>query len=209
MEVNRINENTLRIRLTTAELKERGIGMLDLLGNKSKIQDFLYSVLEEADTSREFVDSQPVAFQVIPNKNGLDLLVAKSKGGADLGDFLNNEVLSNLKDNNEAEAQVNPEVKSQCIFIFNDIDLIADLADMLPSNHQLGSTLYQFNNQFMLLVTDLAPETPDREAIRSQLWAIFLEYGCENNDIKPENLKFSGRCLIQQDALGKISYYFK
>ena len=37
MEVHRISENTIRVTMDADELKERGITMLDLLGNKSQI----------------------------------------------------------------------------------------------------------------------------------------------------------------------------
>ena len=50
MEVHRISENTIRVTMDADELKERGITMLDLLGNKSQIQHFFYQILSEVDS---------------------------------------------------------------------------------------------------------------------------------------------------------------
>ena len=36
MEVNRIDENTIRVRIDKKELEDRGLKVLDLLGDKGK-----------------------------------------------------------------------------------------------------------------------------------------------------------------------------
>ena len=38
MQVDHIDKNTIRVRIDKAELARRGMGMLDLLGNRQKIQ---------------------------------------------------------------------------------------------------------------------------------------------------------------------------
>lgn len=40
MEVKKINENTIRVLLENQDLTERGITVLDLLGNQEKIEEF-------------------------------------------------------------------------------------------------------------------------------------------------------------------------
>ena len=46
MQVDHIDKNTIRVRIDKAELARRGMGMLDLLGNRQKIQDFFYKILD-------------------------------------------------------------------------------------------------------------------------------------------------------------------
>ena len=77
MEVHRISENTIRVTMDADELKERGITMLDLLGNKSQIQHFFYQILSEVDTDHTFAKGDPVTFQVMPSSSGLELLISK------------------------------------------------------------------------------------------------------------------------------------
>ena len=79
MEVHRISENTIRVTMDADELKERGITMLDLLGNKSQIQHFFYQILSEVDTDHTFAKGDPVTFQVMPSSSGLELLIIASK----------------------------------------------------------------------------------------------------------------------------------
>ncbi|WEV39105.1 adaptor protein MecA [Lactobacillus sp. ESL0680] len=77
MQVDHINENTIRVRIDKNELASRGLKVLDLLGDRDKIQHFFYSILDEVDTDHSFSQDAPVTFQVMPNNGGLDLLISK------------------------------------------------------------------------------------------------------------------------------------
>lgn len=79
MQVNHIDKNTIRVRINKEELAARGLKVLDLLGNKEKIQHFFYSILAEVDTDHTFSQGTPVSFQIMPNNSGLDLLISKVK----------------------------------------------------------------------------------------------------------------------------------
>ncbi|MEY8661817.1 adaptor protein MecA [Ligilactobacillus faecis] len=77
MEMEKVNENTIRVLLGTEDLTERGITVLDLLGNQKEIENFFFSILEEVDKDHEFRDNEAVTFQLIPNQNGLELFITK------------------------------------------------------------------------------------------------------------------------------------
>lgn len=77
MEMEKVNENTIRVLLGTKDLTDRGITVLDLLGNQKEIENFFFSILEEVDKDHEFRDNDAVTFQLIPNQNGLELFITK------------------------------------------------------------------------------------------------------------------------------------
>ena len=54
MEMEHINENTIRVLIENADLEERGVTFLDLLGNHKQIENFFYSILEEVDVEEQF-----------------------------------------------------------------------------------------------------------------------------------------------------------
>lgn len=98
MEVHRISENTIRVTMDADELKERGITMLDLLGNKSQIQHFFYQILSEVDTDHTFAKGDPVTFQVMPSSSGLELLISKvPDSDEDVSDNPNDQLRDLLK----------------------------------------------------------------------------------------------------------------
>ncbi len=77
MEMEHINENTIRVLIDDDDLEERGITMLDLLGNQSQIESFFYSILEEVDIDDSFRENDMITFQVIPSQKGLELYISK------------------------------------------------------------------------------------------------------------------------------------
>ena len=84
MEVEHVSENMIRVVLGSHDLEERGVTMLDLLGNRKQIEAFFYSILDEVDTDHTFTLDQTVTFQVVPKNNGLELLISKApKDGQD------------------------------------------------------------------------------------------------------------------------------
>lgn len=77
MEMEKINDNTIRVLLANEDLTERRITVLDLLGNHKDIESFFYEILEEVDKNHEFRDTEAVTFQVMPDRNGLELFITK------------------------------------------------------------------------------------------------------------------------------------
>jgi adapter protein MecA 1/2 len=78
MEMERINDDTIRVTISSDDLNERGVTFLDLLDNHKEIESFFYSVLEEVDTDHQFASNEAVTFQVLPNRNGLELYISKN-----------------------------------------------------------------------------------------------------------------------------------
>ena len=84
MRVEKVNENTLRVSMTREDLNQRGLKILDLLGNRERVQEFFLSVLREVDEDNDFASDAPVTFQVMPNDGGIDLLITKMNNNSDL-----------------------------------------------------------------------------------------------------------------------------
>ncbi len=78
MEMERINANTIRVMLGNDDLAQRGITVLDLLGNHKQIESFFYSILDEVDKDHTFATNEAVTFQVMPSQSGLELLISKN-----------------------------------------------------------------------------------------------------------------------------------
>ncbi|WP_373750214.1 adaptor protein MecA, partial [Jeotgalibaca porci] len=72
MEMENINENTIRVVIESSDLEERGITFLDLLGNQKQIESFFYSILEEVDVENQFLETDAITFQVLPKGSGLE-----------------------------------------------------------------------------------------------------------------------------------------
>ncbi|WP_201331204.1 adaptor protein MecA, partial [Lactobacillus nasalidis] len=84
MRVEKVNENTLRVSMTREDLSQRGLKILDLLGNRERVLEFFLSILHEVDEDNDFASDAPVTFQVMPNDGGIDLLITKMNKDNDM-----------------------------------------------------------------------------------------------------------------------------
>ena len=78
MEMERINDNLIKVLIDTDDLAERGVNFLDLIGDQISIEKFFYSILEEVDIDQHFQESEAVTFQVMPRKDGLELYISRN-----------------------------------------------------------------------------------------------------------------------------------
>ncbi|EJF34676.1 adaptor protein MecA [Weissella koreensis] len=78
MEMERINEDTIRVLVTKEDLDERSISLVDLLSNQDEVEKFFYSILAEVDVEHDFEQNEAVSFQVMPSKKGLEIFITKN-----------------------------------------------------------------------------------------------------------------------------------
>lgn len=217
MQVHRISKNTIRVTMDADELKERGITMLDLLGNKSQIQHFFYDILNEVDTDHTFAKNDPVTFQVMPSSSGLELLISKVPDNQDEGDDSQQDQLRHLlegldqddsDDNSDRKTEVATKevADNRRIFKIKNIDLVVGLADSLKVDG-LASSLYLYRHNYYLDLAFLDHGLVEMTPIDA--WAIANEFGTGMTEKKFRKIKSQAKCLIMQDALGNLRYYFR
>ncbi|MBP2057613.1 adapter protein MecA 1/2 [Lactobacillus colini] len=220
MQVHRISKNTIRVTMDADELKERGITMLDLLGNKSQIQHFFYDILSEVDTDHTFANNDPVTFQVMPSSSGLELLISKVPDNQDEDDNMQQDQLrqlleglsqDNFGDGNIGDSDRRTDISTQevvdnhRIFEIKNIDLVIGLADSLKVDG-LASSLYVFRHKYYLDLAFL--DHGIVELTPTDAWAIANEFGTGMTEKRFRSIKNQARCLIMQDALGNLRHYF-
>ncbi len=87
MEMEHINDNTIRVLLKPEDLMARGITFLDLLGSGKELENFFYSILDEVDVDHEFKGNDSITFQVMPKKEGLELFISKNLSFENMNPF--------------------------------------------------------------------------------------------------------------------------
>lgn len=228
MQVHRLSENTIQVTMDADELKARGITMLDLLGNKSQIQNFFYEILKEVDTDHTFAKDDPVTFQVMPSGTGLELLISKVSDKKDTKEQKDNSQLRQLLeglsdlDNDSNDLSTNSRrtqitdkqtdstesvkiTNNRRVYRIKNIDLVVALADALRVEG-LASSLYTYLHQYYL---DLAFLDDNYVEMKPEdAWAIASEFGNGMDYKKFKKIKPKTKQLLAQDALGNLRHYF-
>lgn len=227
MEMERVDDNTIRVVLGADDLEERGVTMLDLLGNHQQIEKFFYSILEEVDADHMFANNDAVTFQVMPNKDGLELLISKldddeKEDKTALTKALTNRVTKNQHQLNDLQKllqtsdadgdgdDLNRYLQDEdvdyrdVVLKLDDFEAMIQLADALRLEAGV-SNLYRYKNDFyieLVLFTDEMREmTPDDALV------IAHEYG-NKTKVTPEILSEYGEKIMDQTALELTRHYF-
>lgn len=214
MEMEHINENTIRVLIKSEDLAARGITFLDLLGNHNEIENFFYSILEEVDIDEEFKGSEAVTFQVLPKGDGLELFISKnlppegmenfddmSDGSTeDITDMLKKHVASQLQ---ETESQ--PELGNRFIFELNSFEAMVQLASEVYLD-SVTTNLYQMNDRYYLEAQFMDNDTTDIEV--ENALAYLMEFA-NRTQVTSEVLAEYGKIIMEHDALELTRYYFK
>ncbi|BAP85996.1 adapter protein MecA [Paucilactobacillus hokkaidonensis JCM 18461] len=232
MEMERINENTIRVLIGNDDLTQRGITVLDLLGNHQQIESFFYSILEEVDTEHQFQDNDSVTFQVLPNRNGLELFI--SKNGIDeeviadqaddaqelqtddISDFLKRQLeqtdgkhadqRKSAVGNDELDSAVNDQEleKSVTVIKLADFENMVQIARILHLENAI-SNLYTYRDSYYLEIIFFVDQTTP-ETIKDEL-AVAYEYG-DKAAVTSDVLNEHGKKVMDNSALELTRFYF-
>lgn len=227
MEMERINDNTIRVLIENADLEERGITFLDLLGNHKQIENFFYSILEEVDIDEQFQETDAVTFQVLPNRNGLELFISKNMMiGEDgelpeLAEMMNHESFGEfvksqlndetLKDDATETGERSTELDSpllQSVIRFDSFEDLIELARYAKLGNVV-SNLYRMDGEadvYYLHLLFYLEDTSENQV--NDDMAVVLEYGTMTS-ITPEVLAEYGYLVMERSALEQTKHYFK
>ena len=220
MEMERINDDTILVRIENEDLQERGTSVSELLANPTEIEEFFHSILVEMDVIDQFEDSEGMSFQVMPNPEGIELYVTKyvekKDIEADSERFVRNLVdtiqhslghrMGKPKKEKKVEAPVEKEKILEpldCTVFFDSFEDFVQLAKMYPYNVQ-KSSLYRYSNYYFLHVYQ---DVYGGEDFTADL-ALLREFG-EFSRVSWEVVQEYGEVMIKEKAIETAKKYFK
>lgn len=220
MEMERINDDTILVRIENEDLQERGTSVSELLANPTEIEEFFHSILVEMDVIDQFEDSEGMSFQVMPNPEGIELYVTKyvekKDIEADSERFVRNLVdtiqhslghrMGKPKKEKKVEAPVEKEKILEpldCTVFFDSFEDFVQLAKMYPYNVQ-KSSLYRYSNYYFLHVYQ---DVFGGEDFTADV-ALLREFG-EFSRVSWEVVQEYGEVMIKDKAIETAKKYFK
>ena len=220
MEMERINDDTILVRIENEDLQERGTSVPELLANPTEIEEFFHSILVEMDVIDQFEDSEGMSFQVLPNPEGIELYVTKyvekKDIEADSERFVRNLVdtiqhslghrMGKPKKEKKVEVSIEKEKTLEpldCTVFFDSFEDFVQLAKMYPYNVQ-KSSLYRYSNYYFLHVYQ---DVYGGEDFTADL-ALLREFG-EFSRVSWEVVQEYGEVMIKDKAIETAKKYFK
>lgn len=217
MEIERINDNTVKFYISYLDVEERGFSRDEIWFNRDKSEELFWEMMDEVNEEADFVMEGPLWIQVQAMDKGLEVTVTRAqltKDGQklDLPDDI--EERRKLFGSDDAVAPEfdefepvfeEPDVKKMD-YTFN----VMQVEDLVPLARRLEyvaieSAIYHFENKYYLHISfdDLLHSEED---VKNYI-SIISEY-LTASPLTIHRLEEYGNPIFKENALPNVLHYF-
>ncbi|MDR2832791.1 MAG: adaptor protein MecA [Streptococcaceae bacterium] len=220
MEMERVNENTIRLSIDQDDLNIRGINFFEMMLNQGEVENFFFTILDEIDEAENFANSDMVSFQVIPHAQGLEVYITNGTPNPISMQQIQ-ERIQQLPEGAQGildmsfEKKTAEEIELENVEMypkdFRSVIYFADFEQLitLAKNIRLTSSnarLFSKDDAFYLLLENYGDEQVEIDFLEDT--AKLYEYGAHSR-VKPDILIEHGKQLIGFEALDVLKKNFK
>ncbi|MFC0524767.1 adaptor protein MecA [Pontibacillus salicampi] len=227
MEIERINENTVKFYVTYMDIENRGFDREEIWYNRERSEQLFWQMMDEVNDEADFNIDGPLWIQVQAMEKGLEIVVTKAQISKDghklelptedgktidmpvdekLESMLDDETANN-KEGEEDQTDGAASSSGSLTFVirFQDFEDVIQLSHYFDTPEGVSDQLYHFEDSYFLYIEFTDEEMPDeyQENVLSQL----LEFGHES-PVTVYRLAEYGKTIFNEDALEQIASYF-
>ncbi|WP_042148979.1 adaptor protein MecA [Paucisalibacillus sp. EB02] len=226
MEIERINENTVKFFISYVDIEDRGFGREEIWYNRERSEQLFWQMMDEVNYQEDFHVDGPLWIQVHALEKGLEIVVTKaqlSKNGDNLefpidedGSTLDipvDEKVESFLEEKFGKSENNTELEED--FIEENLWIIAgfnDFEDVIQLSHHFqedtGSeeeTLYFYNGKYYLYM-EFSQDVLDENSQEDIISRIF-EYGDDSN-ITIHVLEEYGKKIFDTTTFEEVRAHF-
>lgn len=223
MEIERINENTIKFYISYLDIEDLGYKREDIWYNRERSEQLFWHMMDEVNQKEDFSPDGPLWIQVQAMEKGLEIIVTKAKiskhdeayelddddlelhGEEDIDDILE-DTFGKSADN----VDDNPGFHEERLWIvvkFADFEDVIQLSHMMKNDYEIQEeTLYHYEGAYYLYV-QFGIEVLDDDDIQTNLTSKIHEFAT-NSDISLHVLEEYGKIIIEENTFAEIRKYF-
>jgi len=223
MEIERINENTVKFYISYGDIEDRGFDREEIWYNRERSEELFWEMMDEVHQEEEFVVEGPLWIQVQALEKGLEILVTKAQLSKDGQKFelpVPNEKLKDLPVDEHIEDILDQHFNTKTgddeellleedtlefLLVFKDFEDIIMLSKR-PGLDELTTTLYSFEGRYYLYTE--FPEELFAEDEIDDILSILLEYGYETQ-LTIHRIQEYGKEIITDQVFAELRKHFK
>ncbi|MDQ0861200.1 adaptor protein MecA [Bacillus sp. V2I10] len=222
MEIERINEYTVKFYISYLDIEERGFDRDEIWYNRERSEELFWEMMDEVHDEEDFMVEGPLWIQVQALDKGLEVIVTRAQLSKDgqkielplsedkvkelpvdenIESILDQHFNDDLDDKSDGSAE-EEEQQLQFLIKFNDFEHIIALAKVPVSG--FVNSLYSLDKNYYLYVE--FDEQHSDEDIENML-SIILEYGQESR-MTIHRVAEYGKEIIANEALDVVKKHF-
>ena len=218
MEIERINENTVKFYISYVDIEDRGFEREEIWYNRERSEQLFWQMMDEVNYKEDFTVEGPLWIQVQALEKGLEIIVTKAQVGKNG---------THIEPINENEDEINISISEDKIDVKNESNQIekielhdesiwmttkfGDFEDAIQLSHyfqgdfeeDLDTVLYYFEDSYFFYVEIPTELIEAQEEIVSQI----LEFSDESN-VTYHILDEYGKVIFDQHVFTKIKAHF-
>ncbi|NRD78438.1 adaptor protein MecA [Bacillus sp. BRMEA1] len=222
MEIERINENTIKFYISYVDIEERGFDREEIWYNRERSEELFWEMMDEVHEEEEFVVEGPLWIQVQALDKGLEILITKAQLSKDgqkfelpipvdkmkevpvddkIEDLLDQHFNPNYEEEDEGLLD---EETLEFVLSFKDFEDVISLSKRQGMDN-LVTKLYHFEGRYYLYA-EFPEEIFDEEEI-DDILSILLEYGYETQ-VTIHRIQEYGKEIISGDVFEVVRKHF-
>lgn len=220
MEIERINENTVKFYISYIDIEERGFDREEIWYNRERSEELFWEMMDEVHQENDFDPEGPLWIQIQALDKGLEVLVTKAQISKDGNKFelpIPEDKLKDLPLDEKMEEFLDQhfQVKQhfdmsgdqfEFILEFNEFEDLLELAKTQElENENIETKLYVYDNKYYLYLK-FDEEVYDDDTIEDAL-SLLLEYGFESS-YTIHRLDEYGKKLMDENVFPTLNQYF-
>ncbi|WP_163101567.1 adaptor protein MecA [Peribacillus alkalitolerans] len=220
MEIERINEHTVKFYISYIDIEERGFDRDEIWYNREKSEELFWEMMDEVHHEEEFGIEGPLWIQVQALDKGLEVLVTRANLAKDvlngenldekLKDMPVHDKIESLLDHHmqgkipEEEQIVMEDGILEFVIMFKDFEDVISLSKR-PVLKGFETKLFAYEGKYYLFVEFLEEEMDEEEM--DNVLSILLEYGDESQ-MTIHRLEEYGKVVMNENVFDTVRQYF-
>ncbi|GGA74069.1 adaptor protein MecA [Ornithinibacillus halotolerans] len=223
MEIERINENTVKFFISYVDIEDRGFEREEIWYNRERSEQLFWQMMDEVNYQEDFHVDGPLWIQVHALEKGLEIVVTKaqlSKNGDNLEFPIDEEgstidipvdekVESFLEEKFGNSSDTDEDFIEENLWIiasFNDFEDVIQLSHHFQDDTgSVEETLYYYNEKYYLYM-EFSQETLDEHTQEDIISRVF-EFGNDSN-ITIHVLEEYGKKIFDSNTFADIRKHF-
>lgn len=226
MEIERINENTIKFYISYIDIEDRGFEREEIWYNRERSEQLFWQMMDEVNYKEDFSVEGPLWIQVQALDKGLEIIVTKaqvSKNGEKLElqtedgnkvDFPVDKKVENMledkfgnsSDDSDEDLEDMEEGNMWIIVNFNEFEDIIQLSHYFQGTiKHAEETLYHYNDRYYLYM-EFSQDTLD-DNLQENIISQILEFA-NDSDISIHMLEEYGKKIFEMNTFEQVRFYF-
>ena len=216
MDIERVNENTLKLFITYRDIEDRGYSREEIWYNRAKGEELFWEVMNEVNTDDYFELEGPIWIHINASEIGLEVVVTRASYNPETDISSMFQPMDDMNDNHTEEMSIeqslleafeNEQDDTSIVssrYVFKDIDDVIPVAKRLI-NRNLKTSLYRFEDKYYLIVN--FEDLEDKDEIRN-IHAIIREY-IASSKVTVYRLEEYGEAIMKDNCFETIVEFFE